>query len=169
MGVVTLDTKVSLANKYIREITFRSDSKLVCKSCVIKFDIAHFVVAFRRKSKFDFISWLIGSVSKIVSICVFYISCTVACVSEGDNAFLRRRCRVCFRCIVGSGHSRVMQWRASVSEALLLLLGVLGDSATTSTESLSISEGLFFKFMAGTHTARFFLRSLAIPFISNEW
>lgn len=53
-------------------------------------------------------------------------------------------------CVVGSGQPWVMQWRASVSKALLLLLGVLVDSATRSTESLSISEWLLFKFVAGT-------------------
>lgn len=43
-----------------------------------------------------------------------------------------------------------MQWRASVSTALLLLLGVLVDSACRPTESQSISEIFFFKFVAGT-------------------
>lgn len=54
-----------------------------------------------------------------------------------------------------------MQWRASVSEALLLLLGVLVDFASRTTD---------FKFTAGTvSTLLGFLCTLVIALITNEW
>ncbi len=56
---------------------------------------------------------------------------------------VRRVGWVSFCVLSAQASRRVMQWRASVSKALLLLLGVLVDSATRSTESLSISEWLF--------------------------
>lgn len=72
-------------------------------------------------------------------------------------------------CIVGLGQSRVMQWRASVSAALLLLLGASGGFCSHIVGGVAEHLGARAFSKSWREHLPGFLCARAIPFIVNEW
>lgn len=80
------------------------------------------------------------------SVHVCFCSCMAAFIFTAEKCISWKASvgiSECLSVLSAQASGRVMQWWASVSKAPLLLLGVLVDSATRLTESLSISEWLF--------------------------
>lgn len=91
----------------------------------------------------------------------------MAAIISGDG-FLEGGRRVLVSvCIVAQASCRLCNGEP-LSAALLLLLGILVHSATTPTESLSISECPFSNSWREHHCTARYRRAPATPFITNE-